>query len=173
MKRFALLSVAAMSLSGFSLAQQSEGAGAYTPKLRGMPVLVIRRVEQMDNLDQGDALGANRADFFAEVTVNGVKTKTEVLAKDDGWPNWEIPLDYKTRYSRITIRLLDDDGGLERQDDHADINPKRDKKDLTFTYDRYTGRISGEASGRLNQPIVVKGEGDDDKARITFMVMKA
>lgn len=145
---------------------------AYTPTIKGMPFLLIERVEQLDNLDQGDMFGKNRADFYAIVTVNGVETKTKVHSKDDGYPYWEIPLDYSTRYSKINITLMEDDGGLERKDDHADINPARARKDLSFTYDRFTGRVSGELRSRLNRTIITTGGGDDDVARMTLKIMK-
>ena len=152
-----------------SAVQQTPSA---TPPVRGMPYLHIERVEQIDNLDHGDMLGKDRADFYAIVTVNGIRTQTQVLASDDGRPNWNLPLDYTSRYSRITIRLMDDDGGLEDKDDHADISPRASHKDLTFVYDRSTGRISGAVRGRLNSTIVSEGLGDDDRARITFLIKK-
>lgn len=151
---------------------QSGEKGDYQPTIFGKPFLLIERVEQVDNLDQGDWLGKNRADFYALVTVNGRQTKTKVLSKDDGFPYWEVPLDYTKRYSRVSINLMEEDGGLERRDDNADINPKGHRKDLSFTYDRYTGRISGEVKGRLNQVIRSHGGGDDDVCRITFQVKK-
>ncbi len=156
-----------------TLAAFAMTAGTTTPPtIVNLPYINIDRVEQIDNLDQGDMLGADRADFYAEVTVNGVLHKTPVLAKDDGWPNWQIPLDYSTPYSTIHIRLMDDDGGLERQDDHADIDPKANDKDLMFTYDRWTGQITGDVTGMLNRQLISWGDGDDDKARISFTVMK-
>jgi len=151
---------------------QSGEKGDYQPTIYGKPFLLIERVEQMDNLDQGDMFGKNRADFYAIVKVNGRETKTKVLSKDDGYPYWEIPLDYTRRYSRVSINLMEEDGGLERGDDNADINPRRARKDVSFTYDRYTGRISGEVTGRLNRLIKSQGGGDDDVCRITFQIKK-
>ena len=151
---------------------QSGEGGDYKPSIYGKPFLLIERVLQIDNLDQGDMFGKNRADFYANVTVNGVTTKTKILSKDDGFPYWEIPLDYTRRYQRIRIELMEEDGGLERADDHADINPRARRKDLSFTYDRYTGRISGEVQGRLNKSISSTGDGDDDNCRIAFMIKK-
>lgn len=141
--------------------------------LEGWPRLEIVRVEQRDNLDGGDWLGANRADFYAEVFVNGEEHTTDVIAKDDGEPEWVIPLDYTTRLSTIHVRLWDDDGAFERTDDHVDIDPDEDQKDLWFTYDRWTGKLSGDVEGWLNQEIVMMGDGEDsDQGRITFMIAK-
>lgn len=137
-----------------------------------MPMLKISRVTQLDNLDQGDALGANDADFYANVTINGKIHNTEKVAEDDAEPNWMIPLDTTQRYNKIKIALWDDDGGLERSDDHADINPKDNMKDITFTYDRYTGRLSGDVTGYFGQTMMSEGGGDDDKAKIEFAIVK-
>ena len=144
----------------------------FSPKHRGVPVLLIERVEQLVNLDHGDALGKNRADFFAIVTVNGVTRQTEVYSEDDAYPYWEIPLDMRARYSNVMVRIMVEDGGLEGKDDHADISPTANYKDIRFRYDRYTGRVSGVVRGKLNQRFVIEGKGDDDRARMTFMVYK-
>lgn len=144
----------------------------FSPQHRGVPVLLIERVEQLVNLDHGDALGKNRADFYAIVTVNGRSHKTEVYSKDDAYPYWEIPLDMKSRYSNITVRIMEEDGGLEAKDDHADISPIQSYKDMRLKYDRHTGRVSGAVRGRLNQRFIQEGKGDDDRARITFKIYK-
>lgn len=138
----------------------------------GKPYLAIKHLHAIDNLDKGDMFGKNRADFYAMVSVNGVTYKTQIMAKDDGYPNWVIPMDTKSRVSRIHIMLMDEDGGLESKDDHVDINPIAGRKDLQFTFDRSTGRISGAVNGRVNETFVTRGRGDDDKGVMTFAIMK-
>jgi hypothetical protein len=137
-----------------------------------MPMLKISRVAQIDNLDQGDALGANRADFYANVWINGKMTKTKSVSDDDAHPDWMIPLDTTKRYNKIKIAVWDDDGGFERTDDHADIHPAKGKKDITFTYDRYTARIWGDLEGYFGQTLVSIGGGDDDNAKIELSIVK-
>ena len=139
----------------------------------GMPYLHVIHLHAIDNLDKGDMLGKNRADFFAYVTVNGKTYKTEVMSKDDGYPDWKIPLDTSRRFNKIHIALMDDDGGLEAKDDHVDINPMKNHKDLIFRYDRNTGRMTGDVNGRFNQAKMVTGKGDDDKGSITFEITKS
>jgi hypothetical protein len=138
----------------------------------GRPYISVRMLHAIDNLDKGDALGKNRADFFAIVIVNGVTYKTEIMSKDRGNPNWIIPMDRTKRYSKVHFTLMDDDGGLEGKDDHVDINPRSGHKDLMFTFDRSTGRISGDVTGRMNQKISSTGAGDNDKGEISFVVTK-
>jgi hypothetical protein len=139
----------------------------------GKPYIWVKHLKAIDNVDAGDALGANRADFFALVKVNGVTYKTEIMSKDDGEPNWMIPIDMNRRYSKIHLSLMDEDGGLEGKDDHIDINPRKNRKDLEFTYDRYSGRIYGAVNGRFNETIESKGGGDDDKGMISFVITKS
>ncbi|QYK52254.1 MAG: hypothetical protein KF824_08290 [Fimbriimonadaceae bacterium] len=136
------------------------------------PMLLISKIQAMDNLDQGDALGANRADFYAKVKINKTDHVTEAFSADTAEPNWTFPLDMKQRVNKIHLSLWDDDGGLERTDDHVDISPKKGQKDLWFYYDRYTGKIWGDVDGSFGQTIVSIGSGDDDKAKIYLSIIK-
>ena len=166
--KVAMTIVAVAASSVFAFAQSEPPVRDY----RGVPVLLIRTVEQIDNLDKGDLLGKNNADFYAIVTVNGVKTTTKVQSGDFARPYWQVPLDMTTRYSDVTIRVMEDDGGLEGKDDHADVNPFPNRKDIRFWYDRSTGRVMGDVRGGLNETFIFEGGGDDSRARITFMVYK-
>jgi hypothetical protein len=152
-------------------------AGQFTaipdPIKAGNPYLEIRHIKMMDNVDGGDALGANRADLFALVIINKKSYKTEIMSKDDGEPMWKIPLDMSRRYSNIHLSIKDEDGGLEGKDDHIDINPRGGQKDLIFTYDRYTGKIWGAVKGKAHGTIMATGGGDDDKASISFAITKS
>jgi len=161
-----------MVLATFTLATTLMAHNTMSVPMNKMPMLKISRVAQLDNLDKGDALGADDADFYANVTINGKLTKTEAYSEDDAKPNWMIPLDTKKRYNKIKIAVWDDDGGLERSDDHADIHPAKGKKDISFTYDRYTGRLWGDVDGSFGQTIVSIGGGDDDVARIELSIVK-
>ncbi len=112
-----------MVLATLTLANALISHTAVSAPVGNIPMLKISRVTQLDNLDQGDALGADDADFYANVWINGKMTKTESISEDDAKPNWMIQLDTTKRYNKIKIELWDDDGGLERSDDHADIHP--------------------------------------------------
>jgi hypothetical protein len=130
----------------------------------------INRVAQIDNLDKFD-LDPDRADFYAQVWINGQLHRTKNFSFDDGRPYWTFSKNVKTRYVNIRIKLLDDDGGLEEADDFVDINPRKGKKDLHFTLDTKTGRIVGDVHGRRNQNIFSYGEGDTDQGKIWFTVL--
>lgn len=145
---------------------------ATIPASGQLPMLHISNVTQIDNLDRGTPLGKNRADFYANVTINGTLTKTEKFSSDNGNPDWKVMLDTTKRVNTITIALWDDDGGLDGSDDHADINYRTTSKDITFTYDRYTGKVRGDVRGFFNEVFQTEGKDDDYKARINFRITK-
>jgi hypothetical protein len=134
--------------------------------------LHINRVAQIDNLDQGEALGKNRADFFAMVWVDGQVYKSRNFSKDDGDPNWILRAPVSGDTTTIRIKLMDDDGGLEQRDDHVDINPQGGAKDLILKFDASTGKITGDATGTAGAWITSIGDGDDDRGRIGFSIRK-
>lgn len=135
------------------------------------PKLVIQRLKAIDNLDGGDFLSPDRADFYAIVTVNDIEYKTRIMAKDDGKPGWEIPLPRLEESARVKIRIFDEDGGLEGGDDHVDISRAKDKKDLVFTYIPGTGMISGDVNGWKGQSFYTRGWHDGDKAHFWFAIV--
>ncbi|HEY0868494.1 MAG TPA: C2 domain-containing protein [Fimbriimonas sp.] len=130
----------------------------------------INHVAQLDNLDQGDALGADRADFYAMIWVDGQVYKSKNFSHDEGNPNWKLRVPVNDATSTIRIRLYDDDSGLEDRDDHVDINPAKGEKDLILTFDAATGQISGDATGTAGTFMTVKGGGDDDNGKISFSI---
>jgi hypothetical protein len=130
----------------------------------------INRVAQIDNLDKFD-VDPDRADFYAQIWINGQLHRTKNFSFDDGKPYWTFSRNVSTRYVKIRIKLLDDDGGLEEADDFVDINRRKGKKDLHFVLDTRTGRITGDVRGRRRQTIYSYGEGDTDQGKIWFTVM--
>jgi hypothetical protein len=132
--------------------------------------LTIRRIAQNDNLD-ADFLRADRADFYAQVAIAGVwRTSNTVHGKDVIWPSWRFSRTTGSSPVRIHLRIYDNDGGLEGRDDRCDVNPLTGARELSFTYNPATGRISGDASGFRGEPIHVKGFGDANRAEVTFVV---
>jgi hypothetical protein len=133
--------------------------------------LKIDRVAQTNNLDKIDAFGSDKADFYACVWVNGRKMgDSKTVSTDDGHVNWMWSGNTGSRYVSIKIRLYDDDGGLENQDDHVDINPMPKKKDLELTFDTETGQITGDMEGFRGQLLHASGEGDDMRGQVWFTI---
>lgn len=147
------------------------GATYAEPPKAKMVTVKIWRVAQVDNLDKGDQLGTDRADFYALVQIgNGELRRSGNHSDDDGHPGWEFYGEATGRTVPIRIKINDDDGGLEEQDDYVDVCPKSNKKDLNLVYDTRTGRISGDARGRRGQIIHVVGGGDNDKGKLWFSI---
>ena len=133
--------------------------------------LKINRVAQTNNLDKVDALGSDKADFFARVWINGREMgKTKTVSTDDGPTDWMWSAQTGRRYINIRIRLMDDDGGLENKDDHVDINPMSRKKDLDLVYDTETGQITGDMTGSRGMLMHAAGEGDDMRGQVWFTI---
>ena len=131
--------------------------------------LTVHRVAQTDNLDR-DVLIKDRADFYALVWIDDQEFKTKNFSDDDGRPYWTITGHTEKSIVPIRIRLMDDDGGLERGDDHVDINPVSGEKDLMFWYNLDTHQVWGDVSGRAKQMLMSFGEGDNDRGRIWFTI---
>lgn len=144
------------ALAGLSLAQSV--------------TVTIHRVKQIDDLDH-PTLGVtkDRADFRAQIWIDGKMWTSPVLSKDDGKPNWKFSVP-ASRKSTIRIKLIEDDGGLERKDDYVDINPKNDKKDLVLWYNKSTKRFVGDVNGRMGRVMHTKGGGDSSKGEIWFTI---
>ena len=155
---------------GFLPSETSSRAQTLATNSTKWVTLTINRVAQVDNLDQGDALGKNRADFYALVWVNGQVYKSGNYSKDAGTPNWTLKVPVTEDASTIRIRLMEDDGGLEEKDDHVDINPMEKAKDLLLKFDSANGAISGDITGTKGTLISSTGLGDDDKGKISFTI---
>jgi len=131
----------------------------------------VLRVAQRVNLDKGDLFTRDDADFYAKVSIGqSGMMRSPNHSDDDGHPGWEFTRSASGRYVGIRIELWDDDGGLEEKDDHVDINPMGNKKDLDLVLDTVTGNISGDVNGHRGQLLNVLGGGDDDKGEIWFQI---
>lgn len=130
--------------------------------------VTVHRVAQIDNLDKFD-VDPDRADFYAQIWIAGEEHKTKNFSFDDGRPYWTFTAEASGKVA-IRIKLLDDDGGMEEKDDFVDINRRKGKKDLNFTFNSKTGRITGDVTGRAGRMIHSWGGGDSDKGSIWFTV---
>ncbi len=136
------------------------------------PITVtIHRITQIDDLDKSTfGFTKDRADFYVQVTINGVMKQSKVKSGDTIRPNWRFRSDASSRYVNIRIKVIDDDGGLERKDDFVDVNPAADKKDLNLRYDTKMGRFTGSVSGRKGTTYSSTGKGDSGRGRLWFSV---
>ncbi len=129
--------------------------------------VTIRRVRQIGN---PDGFGGGSADYYAKVRVDGVTRKSGHRHDVTDWrPNWVFRHGAAPRgVVPIRIELWDHDS--TSSDDMADINPRAGKKGLDLTYDVAAGSISGDLTGARGVEIEAAGAGDDDRARIWFVI---
>jgi hypothetical protein len=140
---------------------------ASAPTLRFV-YLTITRVRQIDR-PGGEALG----DFYARASMDGVRlARTKFHANDSDFsPNWLFGLAYASNQARsipITIEIWDAVTGAP--DRSCDVNPRRNKRELSLVYDPRTGAISGDAEGTSGRSISVTGGGDANRVAIDFVV---
>lgn len=158
-----------MALAACTLGLSLNPASA--SRVQNTVTVVIHRIRAVSNFD-GDFLKKDRADFYARVSVGGRSVKSPVwYGQDDARPNWAAMETGTGNLVPITIRVMDEDGGFERKDDHADINEVEGFKDLTLWYNVRTGRISGDVTGWKGDELYARGAGSDsDKAEIWFSI---
>lgn len=132
--------------------------------------VIVHRVKQLNNLDSDLPLEHDDADFYALIWIDGQQFRTKNFSEDDGRPYWTITGFTNKRRVPVRIQLMDDDGGLENKDDHVDINPWSNKKDLSFTFDTRTRRIVGDVNGRAGKFLSSQGGDEAMKGRIWFTV---
>ena len=123
--------------------------------------VIIHEVRMID--EPGDT-----PDYYMRLTIQGNQKVTSVKANSrivDSTSGWRHIYNAFGSIVDLKLELLDsDDGG----DDHCDINPLRSNKFLEFRYDRSSGLISGDVSGRMGEILTVTGGGDNNRARLRF-----
>jgi hypothetical protein len=128
--------------------------------------VTINRVRQIDDED-----GWGDDDFYARVTIDGHKAASGYRDDTrDVSPNWKFHSSVGQHKVPITIVMMDDDDGLNFDDDVVDIHPSGGKRALHIVYDTQTGTVSGDATGQKGQQIHVRGGGNSDRAEVWFTV---
>jgi hypothetical protein len=107
-----------------------------------VPITVTVTVTEVE----GSLDNVGNSDFFAAVHINGEKKGFGPIDEDDHIrPNWIATVDVPVALGKVpvTIDIFDSDGGLNFEDDHADVDPGRDLT-LNLVIDVATGRWSGD-----------------------------
>lgn len=166
MKNF--LKVAALSASFLLVAGATQEAIAAQ---RHKVWVTIYRVKQIDDLDPSTpGVTKDRADFYVQITIDGQEYTSEKMATDDGKPGWTYEVWTDKPSVPIRVKLIDDDGNLERKDDYVDIHPRKGKKDLDLRYNLNSKRVTGDVSGKRGSRLHSAGGGDSDRGEIWFTV---
>jgi hypothetical protein len=156
-------------LKGVALVAAVASVASIAPAQSRNVTVTIHRVRQIDDLDKPTpGITKDRADFYCQIWINGKMFTSKVMSEDDGRPYWTFSAP-ASGTANIRIKICEDDGGLERDDDFVDVNRRYKKKDLNF---RVTagGRISGDVSGRRGQMIRSRGRGDSSQGEVWFTV---
>ena len=125
-------------LSAYAMMPMAEAAS----DTRTVTVKITRVIE----LDDPDGWGRGDGDYYSRIIIDGKKKVSDEISKEDFKPkDWEFTKEISAtkRVVPINIELWDDDLG---GDDHMDINPKKNQKNLHLTYDLVTKKWSGDIS---------------------------
>lgn len=136
-------------------------------------MVMVRHIQAIDNFDEADQ---SQADFYPEVTIDGVTHKRKViLNQDDSSPHYRVSQNVSIDKMQIpiTISIYDSDGSSDgSSDDHADIHPRQGERDLQLFYNPATGKVSSRDLDvhQAGADITVQGLGDDHRALVTFQI---
>ncbi|NEO44346.1 MAG: S8 family serine peptidase [Moorea sp. SIO4A3] len=121
---------------------------------QGTLAVTINRVK--GDFDPGRRIQTDRrgdSDFYARVSFDpnpyttGNWLQTGKVEGNDIEPDWFLTTSASGRTMPITIQLFDKDRGILNDDDHIDIDPKENAKDLNLIYNLFTGEITGDVTG--------------------------
>ena len=140
--------------------------------------ITVKRVRALDNFDligQADFnVGIHTTDPTYGYPINkwsGVLDNTDDRSLSLHMSGEDIGYHFSNRYVPFTLKVYDRDGASSN--DYADLSPIAGVRDLELTYDAMLDRIydsTGRYYGKANQDITVQGNGDSDRAAITFNV---
>jgi hypothetical protein len=129
---------------------------------------IVLTITSVRAIDRADIFG--RADFYAQVTIDGDTVNTPVVRQtDSARPNWAVSKVVRRGNHAIRIRLLDKDPG--KPDDVIDINRVPNKRDLDFTLNTGSCRISGFSSAYRCRQTIRRAGTEPKKAEIEFSVL--
>ena len=127
---------------------------------------VIVTIERVKGVGSGDQL--SKSDFFANVTIGGQTTTTDVVRnQNDASPNWQVRRTVPRGTHDIKIEIRDKD---LTKTELIDITRTAGKRDLEFKVNTRGCRVLGFAEGyRCGQRIVRAGN-EGKAAEVTFKV---
>lgn len=139
---------------------------------RGQMQVKLESVKAISDFED-TLIGNGQADFYAKMSINGSSTNVPEI-EDNNNPvfNYTFGRDISasTRYVPLTISVYEAD---PLSDQTADINPVAGVSGLSLKYDTMTGKLynsTGAYIGKENDLITLSGNGDGDRAAVSFRV---
>jgi hypothetical protein len=124
--------------AGLALATALAATSAATATRADEITINITRVKALDRID----VGGTAADFLARVTIAGEQFKTPpIKQRSDIKPDWKISKKVAAGEHAVKIEILDDDA--LNPADAIDVNRVDNKRDLEFTIDTRSCKVSG------------------------------
>ncbi len=153
--------------------------GSFQPAARKVKITVLgARVSS--SIDSDPLIFEDRADISGTVTLGGTSSSLPLIEGSDA-PVWssgnvfEKTLESGSSTMEVSIALLDEDGALSGASDQVDINPDASEKEIKFTIDTCSLRISVAGSSETvasQGPITFRGTSftDSDFGEIDLRV---
>lgn len=164
MRRIVASSITAVAIAASVGAIAATGAAAQQNRNNNRTITVT--VAHVKALDVADAF--SKGDFFARVTVNGKSVETQPIKQQgDIRPDWKLTQTVPNGRHNVTLEIFDKD---LTKNELIDINRVDNKRQLDFTVDTRSCRISGlTAISRCGQKVVRAGT-ERKRAEVEFSV---
>jgi hypothetical protein len=149
----------------FSMAAISPGPAEAQAKTKTIAV-TINRVTALDFVDWGLA---GDADFYAKVTIAGETFTTQrIRGRNDIQPNWKISKSVPAGRHVIKVAIYDRD--VLKPDEFVDVNRLDKKRDLDFTVDTRSCRVSGFSDAYRCGQLIKRAGKERKRAELSFTV---
>jgi hypothetical protein len=150
----------------FAIASAAIGSAMAMAPSGASAAEIVITVTKFHALDRADDLSSG--DFFARMKINGKAAFSPVLSGETVFtPNWKLTLPAKSGSNDVNLSLIDKDVTV---DDPIDINRVDNKRDLDFTVNTSTCRITGFAETYKCGQTITRAGSETKKASISFKV---
>ncbi|MGE0025168.1 MAG: hypothetical protein AB7S70_16230 [Hyphomicrobium sp.] len=127
---------------------------------------IVITVTKFHALDRADELSSG--DFFARIKIKGKAAFSPTITGEQVFtPDWKLTLPASRGSNEVNLALIDKDLAV---DDPIDINRVENKRDLDFTVNTKTCRISGFSESYKCGDTITRTGTQNKKAEISFTV---
>lgn len=157
---------AAKPAFGFALAVAVAGSAMGVTASGASATEIVITVTKFHALDRADELSSG--DFFARMKIGGKAAFSPTITGEQVFtPDWKLTLPAKKGSNEVNLSLIDKDLTV---DDAIDINRVAGKRDIDFTVNTKTCRISGFSESYKCGETITREGSETKKASISFKV---